>query len=240
MSEDKTNKAGKALKPILLIAAVVALMVAAKVFDLGGKLELLKEWIAGLGKWGPIVFVLAYIVATVAMVPGTALTVGAGALFGSVKGVLLVSIGSTVGAAFCFLIARYFARESISKWLAGNEKFNKLDGMSVHHGAIIVAITRLVPLFPFNLLNYGFGLTGVNFWTYMLWSWACMLPGTILYVVGADAVTSALSSGQVPWPLVGVVAGVLVFLFFVVRYAKSKIDSDETGPAPADKEAKDE
>lgn len=236
MSKGIKTGASRALKPVLLVVAVVTLMVVAKVFDLGGKLELLKEWIAGLGKWGPIVFVFAYIVATVAMVPGTALTVGAGALFGSVKGVLLVSVGSTIGAAFCFLIARYFARESISKWLEGNDKFRKLDGMSVHHGAIIVAITRLVPLFPFNLLNYGFGLTGVNFWTYMLWSWACMLPGTILYVVGADAVTSALATGEIPWPLVGVVAGVLVFLFFVVRYAKSKIDADENSSGTADKE----
>ena len=216
----------KALKPILLITTIVVLMILARVFGLGEKLELLKDWITGLGKLGPIVFVLLYIVATVAMVPGTALTVGAGALFGSVMGVILVSIGSTLGATLCFLIARYFARDAISKWLEGNEKFQKLDKMSEKHGAMVVAITRLVPLFPFNLLNYGLGLTGARFGTYVLWSWVCMLPGTILYVVGADALSSALSSGEVPWPLLGVLGGVIVFLAVVVRFAKKKIDSE--------------
>ena len=74
--------------------------------------------------------------------------------------------------------------------------------MTREHGAIIVAITRLVPVFPFNLLNYGFGLTGVPFWTYVFWSWLCMLPWTILFVVGADTVTQALSQGRIPWLLI--------------------------------------
>ena len=239
MSDNKEAKWKKLLKPILLVSTVALLMVLAKAFDLGEKLDLLKEWIGGLGNWGPIAFVLAYVVATAAMVPGTALTFGAGALFGPVLGVILVSIGSTIGAAVCFLIARYFARDSISKWLAGNEKFAKLDKMSVKHGVMIVAITRLVPIFPFNVLNYGFGLTGVSFGTYVLWSWVCMLPGTIFYVVGAAAITQGLASGEVPWPLVGVLAGVMVFLFFVVRFAKSKLDDDpETEEAEGhDKEA---
>jgi uncharacterized membrane protein YdjX (TVP38/TMEM64 family) len=237
-TEERASGLKKALKPILLVTAIVVLMILARVFGLGEKLELLKDWITGLGQWGPIVFVLIYIIATIAMVPGTALTVGAGALFGSVTGVILVSIGSTVGATICFLIARYFARDSISKWLEGNEKFQKLDDMSEKHGAMVVAITRLVPLFPFNLLNYGLGLTGARFGTYVLWSWVCMLPATILFVVGADALSSALSSGEVPWPLLGVLAAVIAFLAVVVRFAKKKIDNDsEDRPSP-EKESK--
>ncbi len=72
--------------------------------------------------------------------------------------------------------------------------------MTEKHGAIIVAVTRLVPLFPFNLLNYGFGLTRVPFWTYLFWSWLCMLPGTIAYLVGTDAVILAVTTGELPGP----------------------------------------
>jgi uncharacterized membrane protein YdjX (TVP38/TMEM64 family) len=83
----------------------------------------------------------------------------------------------------------------------------------------------LHPLFPFNLLNYGFGLTRVPFWTYVFWSWLCMLPGTALYVVGADAVARGLAQGRVPWGLIGALAGVAVILFFLVRAARQNSSS---------------
>lgn len=86
-----------------------------------------------------------------------------------------------------------------------------------------MALTRLVPIFPFNLLNYGFGLTRVPFWTYLLWSWFCMLPGTALYVVGEDAFTKGLAQGKVPWSLMGALAGVAVILTFLVRAARKKL-----------------
>ncbi|MDP7423361.1 MAG: TVP38/TMEM64 family protein, partial [bacterium] len=157
---------------------------------------------------------------------GSALTAGAGILFGSTLGVVCVSIASTLGAGLAFLVARYFARQSVEGWLAGNDTFRKLDEMTGRHGAIIVAITRLVPIFPFNLLNYGFGLTRVSFWTYVLWSWLCMLPGTVLYVVGADAITSGIAKGEIPWGLLGVLAAVIVVLVFLVKMAKNKIEDD--------------
>ena len=142
-------------------------------------------------------------------------------------GVVYVSIASTAGASACFLIARFFARGAVSRWLAGKEKFQRLDRLSETHGAAIVAVTRLVPLFPFNLLNYGFGLTRVRFGTYVFFSWLCMLPGTILYVVGADAVVRTVREGRVPWVLVGVVALVVVVLVKVVRRAGRRIAAEE-------------
>ncbi len=91
----------------------------------------------------------------------------------------------------------------------------------------MVAITRLVPLFPFNLLNYGFGLTLVPFWTYVFWSWICMLPGTVLYVVGADAVTSAISEGKIPWTLIGILIITAGLITVLVRQARKKLKGDE-------------
>ncbi len=215
------------VKPVLLGLALVAMLVAANVFGLGARLENLRTWILELGGWGPVVFIALYAVAVVAAVPASVLTIAAGAMFGSVLGVVSVSVASTLGAALAFAVARWFARDSVARWLGKNERFSALDRMTAEHGAIVVAITRLVPIFPFTLLNYGFGLTGVRFRTYVLWSWLCMLPGTILYVVGADAVTSGLAEGRVPWLLVAVVVVVAIGLTMIVRRARRTLQSNE-------------
>lgn len=210
-------------RPILLIAFIITIFILAIVFGAGEKLGALREWIESLGALGPAVFVGFYVLGVVAGIPGSALTVAAGGLFGSLLGVILVSLASTIGASFSFLIARYFARDAVAGWLSKREKFKKLDGMTEEHGAMIVAILRLIPIFPFNLLNYGFGLTKIPFWTYVFWSWLCMLPGTVLYVVGVDAVIQLIIQRKVPWILLGVVASVGVLLVVLVKFARSKI-----------------
>ena len=214
-------------RPIALGVIIIAFMVLAKVFNLGGRLGELREWILSLGALGPLVYILIYIVAVVFAIPGSVITVMAGVLFGSILGVATVSIGSTLGASLAFLISRHVAREAIELKFANNKKFNHLDRLTKEHGAIIVAITRLVPLFPFNLLNYGFGLTHVPFWTYAFWSWICMLPGTVLYVVGADAVTSAISEKRVPWILIGILIVTGIIITFLVRQARKKLKKEE-------------
>jgi uncharacterized membrane protein YdjX (TVP38/TMEM64 family) len=210
-------------RPIVLIAFIIAIFILAIVFGAGEKLGALREWIQSLGALGPAVFVGLYVLGVVAGIPGSALTVAAGGLFGSLLGVIVVSLASTIGASLSFLIARYFARDAIANWLSKKEKFKKLDGMTEEHGAMIVAATRLIPIFPFNLLNYGFGLTKIPFRTYVFWSWLCMLPGTVLYVVGVDAVMQLIIQKKVPWVLFGVIAGVVVLLVFLVKFARSKI-----------------
>jgi uncharacterized membrane protein YdjX (TVP38/TMEM64 family) len=156
-----------------------------------------------------------------------AITIAAGAIFGSVVGVIVVSIGSTIGASLAFLIARYFARNATEKWLSSRQTFKKIDNLTQKHGAIIVAIVRLVPLFPFNLVNYGFGLTNVRFWTYVVWSWLCMLPATILYVVGTDAVIQAIVGKKVPWTLVGIAIGTGILLVVLVRVARKRLHAEK-------------
>ena len=104
---------------------------------------------------------------------------------------------------------------------------NVCDFGAAEQGALVVALTRIFPIFPYNILNFAFGLTSIRFRTYLFWSWLCMLPGTVLFVVGADAVTKAISQGQVPWPLVGTLAIVAVFLAIVVRFARLRLQSKE-------------
>jgi uncharacterized membrane protein YdjX (TVP38/TMEM64 family) len=214
-------------RPVLLVAIIVVILVLARILGIGERLAALRSWIEGLGPWGPVVFFFLYAAAVVAAVPGSALTVAAGALFGSVLGVIVVIHAATLGASLAFLIARYVAREAVARRLSSNATFQRLDRLTEEHGAVIVALTRLVPLFPFNLLNYGFGLTRIPFRTYVLWSYLCMLPGTILYVVGADALTEGLSHGRVPWVLVGVLAALGLALTFLVRYARRRLHERE-------------
>ena len=142
-------------RPIALLVVVIAILVLSYVFGIGEKLAALRGWIEALGALGPVVFILIYAAAVVAALPGSAITIIAGAIFGSVLGVIIVSIASTVGAALAFLVGRYFARDAIAKWLSKRERFKKLDDLTEKHGAIIVALVRIVPLFPFNIVNYG-------------------------------------------------------------------------------------
>jgi len=137
---------------------------------------------------GAALFCFVYIAACVFFIPGALLTLGAGAIFGVIKGSILVSIASTLGAGLAFLVGRYFARDWVSKKIEGNEKFAAIDGAVANEGWKIVGLTRLSPVFPFNLLNYAFGLTSVAFKDYFLASWIGMMPGTVMYVyVGSPA-----------------------------------------------------
>ena len=210
-------------KPVLLLVIIMVVFILVNIYGFGEQLEELQSWIHGLGPWGPVAFFLIYLGAVIATIPGTIFGVIAGALFGSVNGVILISISSTVGASLTFLIARYFARDAVTRLLAKNDTMRKLDQLTQDHGVIMVAITRLVPFFPFTLLNYGFGLTKVSFKTYVFWSWLCMIPGTIIFVVGADAITQAITQGRVPWMLIGVVIITSIILGLIARYARQQL-----------------
>ena len=230
MEEGRHPKAakGKDLFKLALFAMVVlSLFFLARVLGLGERLQEVREWIAGMGTRGMAVYVGLYVIAVVAAVPGLPISIAAAALYGAFHGVILVSIGSTLGASLAFLASRYLARDAVDRWLSRNDKFHRLNRLTEEHGAIIVAVTRLVPLFPFNLLNYGFGLTRIPFWTYVFWSWLCMLPGTIVYLAGTDALVRAATTGEVPWILVGVFVAALAFVLAAVHMAKKKLKEKE-------------
>jgi pyruvate/2-oxoglutarate dehydrogenase complex dihydrolipoamide dehydrogenase (E3) component/uncharacterized membrane protein YdjX (TVP38/TMEM64 family) len=217
-------------RPAVLLAGVAAVVVLGRLWGVGERLEALWAWLADLGPWGPLVFVLIYVAATVAALPGSALTIAGGALFGSFWGIVLVSVGATLGASLAFLLSRYLAREAVVQWLGGSKRFQDLERLTAAHGAVIVALTRLVPLFPFNLLNYAFGLTRVPFFTYVFWSWLCMLPGIALYVVGADVLSQLLARGLIPWKLIMALAGVAGVAALLARAAGRHLQSRPPTP----------
>ena len=162
------------------IVAVVALVALGRQF--GVFLDRFVEWVDGLGALGPIVFMLGYVAATVAFIPGSVLTLAAGAIFGLGQGVVYVMIGATTGASLAFLLARFVAREAIAQRVAGNPRFAAIDRAVGREGFKIVLLLRLSPVFPFNMLNYGLGLTNVRFADYVAASIG-MLPGSLLYTL---------------------------------------------------------
>lgn len=189
------------------------------------------QWVNDLGAMGAIAFILIYIVATVAFLPGSLLTLGAGVLFGIIPGSCYVFIGATLGATLAFLVGRYLARGWVSKKIAGNPKFQAIDQAVGREGFKIVLLTRLSPIFPFNLLNYGLGVTSVALKDYVLAS-VGMIPGTIMYVyIGSLAgslatigeETSANPVAQWVIRIMGFVATVAVTLY-VTKIARQALD----------------
>src|SRR5260370_8083 len=157
------------------------------------------EWVQGAGLWGALLFGLAYIPAAVLFVPASVLTLGAGFVYGVAKGTVIVSLGSTAGAAAAFIVARTVGHGWVVRRMARHPALDAI-GRAVESEAFkVVLLTRLSPLFPFTLLNYAFGLSPVPFKTYVLASWIGMLPGTIMYVYLGTAARSvaALLSGDV-------------------------------------------
>ena len=190
------------------------------------------------GLWGALLFGLAYIPAAVLLVPASVMTLGAGFVFGVAKGTAIVSLGSTAGAAAAFIVARTVGHD----WAVGRTAARPALGAvarAVENEAFkVVLLSRLSPLFPFNLLNYAFGLSSVPFRTYLLASWIGMLPGTIMYVylgAGAQSVAALLSGelrrtrGQQVLFAVGLAATVAVTML-ITRTARRALRSIVDSP----------
>ena len=194
--------------------------------------ELLDQ-LQNLGSGAPFVFITAYVLATVCFLPGSLLTLGAGVLFGVVKGFFAVSVGSTLGATGAFLVGRYFARNWVASKIQNDKRFKAMDEAVAKQGLKIVFLIRLSPIFPFNLVNYAFGLTKVSLRNYILASWTGMIPGTLLYVylgsVAGDLAKLGVggrSHSPLEWVLYG--AGLIATLFvtlYVTRLAKQSLNT---------------
>lgn len=221
------------IKAALAAVAVIILIVAVKFLPVRELSLLALEGINGLGPWGPFLFAIFYILACVFFIPASLLTLGAGVIFGVLKGTVIVSISSIIGATAAFAVGRYFARDWVSKRISGNLKFKAIDDRVAEEGWKIVGLTRLSPVFPFNLLNYAYGLTKVSFRDFVLASWIGMLPGTIMYVYIGSLVgdLAGLTSGgggrsTIEWTfyIVGFLATVAVTLYIthIARAALSK------------------
>jgi uncharacterized membrane protein YdjX (TVP38/TMEM64 family) len=204
----------------ILIALIIISAAAAFIFlDIKETFRSALLWIENQGNVGIAAFCAIYILACVLLIPGSILTLGAGAIFGVLRGSIIVSLASTTGAAAAFFAGRYLAREWVSGKVIGNARFAAIDNAVADEGWKIVGLTRLSPVFPFNLLNYAFGLTKVKPVEYIAASWIGMMPGTVMYVymgsLAGDLATLGTGSTEktpAQWVLtiVGFIATVLV------------------------------
>lgn len=181
------------LKLILIGCLVASLIVAAKYFDLQGYLQTWLLWVKSLGVWGPIAYIVIYNIATLLFIPGSLLTLKGGCLFGLGWGSVYVLIAATFGATVAFLVGRYLSRDWVCQQIGKNPKFQAIDKAVAKAGFKIVLLTRLSPIFPFNLLNYAFGVTQVSLKDYILGSIG-MIPGTVMYVYMGSLVNNLAMS----------------------------------------------
>jgi uncharacterized membrane protein YdjX (TVP38/TMEM64 family) len=208
-----------------VLLAAVALVAASFLLPLRQYVADVLRWTRRLGFWAPVFVAAFYVVACVFLLPGSVITVGAGFLFGVIQGTVVVSVGSTLGAAAAFLVGRRVARGWVERKVAGRPRFAAIDRAVGRSGFKIVLLTRLSPIFPFNLQNYGYGLTKVPFWHYVLASWIGMLPGTVMYVyIGAAAESvAAVAAGRVEQTAAQPVffwVGLAVTIFVVVMVTR--------------------
>lgn len=216
---------------LLVVLALVVLAGVALHYGLPGRAQaFLKgalDWMDGLGMWAPIAFVALYVVACVALVPASILTLGAGAVFGLWKGAVLVFIGATLGATAAFLVSRHAARGWVTRKFGGHPLFAALERAVAAEGWKIVFLTRLAPVFPFFLLNYIYGLTRVSLKQYVVATAVGIIPGSTLFVylgwVARRGAQGATTMDWVKWGFILVTAIIaMVYLGKIARRELSK------------------
>lgn len=223
-------------------AATVAVVVAAVLLGrvAGERIPEMVAWVEGLGPWGPVALIAAYLVTSVAMAPGAPLSLAAGALFGLFWGTVYTLVGATLGAVAGFLVSRYVARDMVERRLRRYPRFQRIDRAIGREGLKVVFLLRLSPAFPFNLLNYALGLTRVRFLDFLVAS-VGMLPGTLLYVYYGKLAgeVAALGAGRVQRGpgyylllLLGLLATVAATVL-VTRLARRALQEETSDAEPA-------
>mgnify|MGYP002795031563 CR=1 FL=1 len=196
----------------VLLAAISMAIYYREYFDV----QLLEQWVNQAGWWAPIIFILIYIISTVLFLPGSVLTLAGGALFGPFYGAFYNLTGATIGAGLSFLIARYLASNIVSERSGGKLK-QLINGVEAE-GWRFVAFVRLVPLFPFNLLNYALGLTKIRFIEYLLATYIFMLPGALAYTYLGYAGREALSGSEGVIKTIIIAVALLAVVMFLPRF----------------------
>ena len=235
MSKSLVIKAG------IVSVIIIALIMVTRFLGFGELIAKIFQdmlsWIEGLGYWGAIIFIFIYVSTTIFLIPGLILTLGAGFIFGVIKGTIVVSIASTLGATAAFLIGRYFARIWVGQQIENQPKFKAINEAVAKNGWKIVGLTRLSPILPFIFLNYAFGVTQVSLKDYIWASWIGMIPGTVMYVYFGSLAKdlASLNAGiKVPiWlQLLGFIATVSV-TFYITKISRKALESQLEKPSNA-------
>ena len=178
------------------------------------------HWLSSLGYLAYPAFISIYLSATLVGLPAIFLFLAAGTLFGFVPGLIVVSLADTLSVATCYQLGRTVGRKKVRKWISQRPHWGEFDRAVAKKGWKIVFLTRLSPIVPSNVLNYGFSLTKINFWLYLFVSWLAMLPVIALYVYLASAGTNLLSGDKDPKQITASIIGIVTALMAIAYTTK--------------------
>jgi len=197
------------------------------VFDLLSvdNIDRLDTWFDSLGWWAPLAFVLLWVAASIFFLPGLPISIAGGLVFGAVWGTVWTTVGANLGAVAAFLIGRYVARGMVQSMLEKNQALKKIDDGVKHQGWRMLMITRLVPIFPFNIQNYVYGLTDIPLKTYVLVTVPCMIPATVAFSFAAGSVRTG-DFARTLWYL-GIAAVSFVLLSMIPGWVRKRYAADE-------------
>ena len=222
---DPAEKKKSGFGKLIIIAAVIVVVVV--IAYLLGWTDRLKDipamqaWFQSLGIIGYAAFILLYIAAAVFLLPAAAFAIIAGITFGSILGAILALIGATIGAMAAFIVARYVARDVIVNKFKDNAIFARIEEGVKQNGVSFLILTRLVPIFPYNVQNYAYGITPINFWIYSGISFITMAPGAFIYAYMAGEIVA--NGFSLKLMIQFAAAGVILFLVSLIpKYIAKK------------------
>ncbi len=198
--------------------AALALLATGRVVDVAQYSGAVQRWVESLGPLGPTGYIVFYVAATLVGVPSMPFSLLAPILFGVRTALAVMLVGSTMSAAFGFIIARYVARDAIEAWLTRRPTVARVATLVERHDWMLIPVLRIIPIAPFVVVNYSFGLTRIRFWRYLAWSALGMVPPNVALVMGGHIFHDAIVKGMVSWPVVvaATAAAALVLTLAVV------------------------
>jgi uncharacterized membrane protein YdjX (TVP38/TMEM64 family) len=230
MSDTNTTEATPpSFKPLPSLLIILALVSAVVIMQYSGlvrfatreNIEKISVFVQSTGAWGPAVYILFCIVASLLFCPGIPLLLLA-VPFGALRGTIYATIGLTLGSSASFLLARYTLRSFIEGYAKRNSMFRKIDEGVKREGWRMVMFTRLVPVFPYNIQNFAYGLTGIPLWIFAVVSSLCMLPAVAAYVFAGGALISGQGDAKKTLGYLAIGGALFVLLSFLPRLIRKR------------------
>ncbi len=223
MKANKNNRYKSLIILVILIVAIIFIrFLGLHEYISIENIELLQDLVADFGLLAPIAYILLWLLVCLLFLPGLPVTILSAFLFEPLQAIIYTSIGSTLGATLAFVVGRYAARDFVANWIKDKEQLNKIDKGVKNHGWRMLIVTRMVPLFPFNLQNYIYGLTSIKLKTYMFLSWVCMLPATIAYILTASSIYRGEGDLTQTFIYLGIAGLIFFILSLIPKWFKNK------------------
>ncbi len=225
MHSEKSDSRKLILHGALLMLLVGGLSFAAEHYG-EGHLSALADWIEGKGNFAPFLFMTLNVVGMVLVIPQTFFTLGAGVLFGAVKGTAMCLLSMAVGSSLSFFLGRFVLRGWVLKKFRRQASFKKMDMLSRRHPLKVLALSRIVPVVPYAIANYLWAATGVRFLPFLLMSVLCLVPETVFLTAGGHLLSSGIRMGTVNWGTLVVLAIAALVIYFLVRAVRGSLGKD--------------